>query len=87
MKSLADAAELLTATFDEAVRLRMRSDAPFGVYLSGGINSSAVVAAMTVIRGNLFGRFRWALQRLSIPSLRMRALFLNCTALIITSLK
>src|SRR4029077_14895259 len=47
VKSLADAAELLTATFDEAVRLRMRSDVPFGVYLSGGIDSSAVVAAMT----------------------------------------
>lgn len=41
-----EAVDTFTKTLDEAVRLRMRSDAPFGVYLSGGINSSAVVATM-----------------------------------------
>jgi asparagine synthase (glutamine-hydrolysing) len=46
VKSFDDAISLFKQTFDEAVRIRMRSDAPFGAYLSGGIDSSAVVATM-----------------------------------------
>ena len=41
-----DAVTMFAETFNEAVRIRMRSDAPFGAYLSGGINSSAIVATM-----------------------------------------
>ncbi|QHO72389.1 asparagine synthase (glutamine-hydrolyzing) [Bradyrhizobium sp. CCBAU 051011] len=46
VKSFGDAIRLFEDTFDEAVRIRMRSDAPFGAYLSGGVDSSAVVATM-----------------------------------------
>ncbi|WP_375783727.1 asparagine synthase (glutamine-hydrolyzing) [Bradyrhizobium sp. Pha-3] len=41
-----EAVRMFKATFDDAVRIRMRSDVAFGAYLSGGIDSSAVVAAM-----------------------------------------
>ena len=41
-----DAVQMFTGTFEDSVRIRMRSDAPFGAYLSGGIDSSAVVATM-----------------------------------------
>jgi asparagine synthase (glutamine-hydrolysing) len=46
VRSFEEALRMFDTTFDEAVRIRMRSDAPFGAYLSGGIDSSAVVAAM-----------------------------------------
>ena len=58
--SFDEAVRMFETTFDEAVRIRMRSDAPFGAYLSGGINSSAVVATMVKhsceAGANLLGR-------------------------------
>src|SRR5262249_27987962 len=45
-KRLADLAHELLQIFDEAVRIRLHGSYPIGVYLSGGIDSSAVLASM-----------------------------------------
>jgi asparagine synthase (glutamine-hydrolysing) len=44
--------ETFNELFDDSVKIRMRSDVSFGAFLSGGLDSSAVVATMAKISNN-----------------------------------
>lgn len=44
--SRAEALELVRETLDESIRLRLRSDVPVGLLLSGGLDSNAILARL-----------------------------------------
>jgi asparagine synthase (glutamine-hydrolysing) len=46
-----DLREKIMTLLEDATKLRMRSDVPFGAYLSGGVDSSVVVALMSRYAG------------------------------------
>jgi asparagine synthase (glutamine-hydrolysing) len=48
--------EKFAELFEDSVRLRMRSDVPVGVCLSGGLDSSAIICAMARLRGSDTGQ-------------------------------
>jgi asparagine synthase (glutamine-hydrolysing) len=52
-----ESAEAVRAGLREAVRLRLESDVPLGVFLSGGIDSSAVVASMREVTSGRLATF------------------------------
>ena len=45
--SLSEALDQLDHTLEESVRMHQRSDVPYGLFLSGGVDSSAILALMT----------------------------------------
>jgi len=65
--SAAEAADRIRHELREAVRLRLESDVPLGVFLSGGIDSSAVVASMREVTGQRIATFSIGFGR-AVPS-------------------
>ena len=58
-----ESAAAVRAALREAVRLRLESDVPLGVFLSGGVDSSAVVASMREVTPGRIATFAVGLGR------------------------
>jgi len=55
--TIAGAEERLRELLDQSVRLRLRSDVPVGVYISGGIDSSVIAAITSSVQADKFKTF------------------------------
>jgi len=55
--SVEDTVALVRSQLREAVRLRLESDVPLGVFLSGGVDSSAVLASMREVTSGRIATF------------------------------
>jgi asparagine synthase (glutamine-hydrolysing) len=51
-EQVTDPCDAFKCVFDDAVRLRMRSDVPVGVCLSGGLDSTSILCTMARVRAN-----------------------------------
>jgi asparagine synthase (glutamine-hydrolysing) len=70
-----DPVAVFRETFEDSVRLRMRSDVPVGVCLSGGIDSNAIISMMAELRR---GTVAYPLQAFSyIPEEFSEAEYIN----------
>lgn len=53
----ADAIQQVHDAIEESVKLRLRADVPIGVYLSGGVDSSAILGMATQLAGKPFDAY------------------------------
>ena len=77
LPSLEDYGEKFRDVFQDAVRIRLRSDVPLGAFLSGGIDSSLVVAVMSGLMNQPVKTFSIGFERKVMTKQNMPGLLLR----------